>query len=234
LPRPWRVLLVEDDPDDAHLILRWLRRDTARFGAEPRHVTSQGDAFVACREQTFDAVLLDLGLPDASGLDGLRQFREAVTEPAIVVLTGLEDEAVGAKAIESGAQDYLVKGQVDQPLLLRSLLFAIERRRAQRLLRERARHEVLQEAAVALAHHIRNALTPVLGIDGAMDAQEACETLRLVQQQAQRVAATVDALEELAGAGPRSVAAGAGEHRMLDLDALIERHLGDRLAGGQA
>jgi len=230
---PRRVLLVEDDPDDAHLILRWLRSETVRTLTEAHHTDSQAAAIAWCAAQPVDVVLLDLGLPDAAGLPGLQHFRAAVPEPAIVVLTGLADEAVGAQAIESGAQDYLVKGQVGVQLLWRSMLFAVERRRVQELTRAAARHDVLQEAAVALAHHIRNALTPILALaDLPADDAAAAETFRLVRQQSQRIAATVDALEELAGTGPRSVAAHAGEHLMLDLEALIDAHLAARRGEG--
>ena len=77
-----------------------------------------------------DCVLLDLGLPDAQGLDGLRRLTGAAGRAAICVLTGLGDDHIGAAAVAEGAQDYLIKGQVDGTLLARSVRYAVERKRA--------------------------------------------------------------------------------------------------------
>ena len=77
-----------------------------------------------------DCVLLDLGLPDAQGLDGLRQVLEMSSGAAVCVLTGRSDEHLGIVAVAEGAQDYLVKGQVDGVLLTRALRYAVERKRA--------------------------------------------------------------------------------------------------------
>jgi serine phosphatase RsbU (regulator of sigma subunit) len=83
--------------------------------------------------------LLDLGLPDAVGLDGLRRLRESVPAIAVVVLTGRDDEQLGIEALGAGAQDYLVKGQVEPQVLARAIRYAIERRRA-----ELSEHELLE------------------------------------------------------------------------------------------
>ena len=79
----------------------------------------------------FDCVLLDLDLPDAQGLDGLRDLRALAPELAVLVLTGLDDERRGVEAVAAGAQDYLVKGTTSGVLLARSLRYAVERRRAE-------------------------------------------------------------------------------------------------------
>src|SRR4029077_18664374 len=82
-------------------------------------------------EAPFDAVLLDLSLPDSQGLDTLVRLHAAAKDVPIVVLTGIEDEALGVRLIQAGAQDYLVKGYVTGPLLVRSLRYAAERKRAE-------------------------------------------------------------------------------------------------------
>src|SRR4029077_13372213 len=87
-------------------------------------------------EAPFDAVLLDLSLPDSQGLDTLVRLHGAEKDVPIVVLTGIEDEALGVKLVQAGAQDYLVKGSVTGPLLVRSLRYAAERQRAEGALRE--------------------------------------------------------------------------------------------------
>jgi DNA-binding response OmpR family regulator len=89
-----------------------------------------------------DVVLLDLNLPDSAGLETFRRVRTEAPEVPVVVLSGLAGVELGVRAVRSGAQDYLVKGQVDGPLLVRSLRYAIERRRAERELAARIEVEL--------------------------------------------------------------------------------------------
>ncbi|WP_046470433.1 PP2C family protein-serine/threonine phosphatase [Allosalinactinospora lopnorensis] len=124
---PADILLIEDDAQDAFLVEELLA-DTP-LDSRITWVPTLGDArkhltgFRGC-------VLLDLNLPDASGLGLLREVLTAVESAAVVVLTGLHDEHEGIAAVAAGAQDYLVKGQVDGSLLARSLRYSIERQRA--------------------------------------------------------------------------------------------------------
>lgn len=130
-----QVLLIEDDDGDAFLVEELLREVGA--AVELRRVRSLAEAKAVLRGTS--CVLLDLGLPDTHELDGLRWLQEHIPEVAVVVLTGLADEYLGAEAVRIGAQDYLVKGQVDGQLLNRVIRYAIERVRAdeiQRQLRE--------------------------------------------------------------------------------------------------
>ncbi len=130
-----RVLLVEDDDGDAVLVEALLEEANAPF------ILSRAHTLAEAEEKLSDAqcVLLDLGLPDSQGLDGLHRLLKKPNAPAILVLTGLDDEREGIDAVAAGAEDYLIKGQVDGELLLRGVRYAVERRRAeeaQRLLRE--------------------------------------------------------------------------------------------------
>ncbi|MFD5829505.1 PP2C family protein-serine/threonine phosphatase [Lentzea sp. NPDC060358] len=130
-----RVLLVEDDDGDAVLVEALLEEVSAPF------VLSRARSLAEAESKLSDAqcVLLDLGLPDSQGLDGLRRLLKRPNAPAVLVLTGLHDERGGIDAVAAGAEDYLVKGQVDGELLVRGVRYAVERRRAeeaQRLLRE--------------------------------------------------------------------------------------------------
>jgi serine phosphatase RsbU (regulator of sigma subunit) len=120
------VLLIEDDPGDAFLVGELL--DEAEAPVVLRTASSMKEALAALDQ--VDCVLLDLGLPDASGLDGLRQLRRAGSGVAVCVLTGLADEHLGIAAVTEGAQDYLIKGRVDGILLSRAIRYAVERRRA--------------------------------------------------------------------------------------------------------
>ena len=123
-----RLLLVEDDDGDAFLVTELL----AEGGADWEVLRARSVAEAAEHlTQPVACVLLDLGLPDAEGLDALRAVVDAAGHAAVVCLTGLDDEHRGIAAVAAGAQDYLVKGQVDGNLLHRALRYAVERRRAE-------------------------------------------------------------------------------------------------------
>lgn len=121
------VLLVEDNPDDADT-LRELLRD-ARAPVRLTAVERMAEAEAALAREPFELMLLDLSLPDSQGLATVQHALAAAPRLPIVVLTGLEDEAVGAAAVHAGAQDYLVKGQGDGAALLRAMRYAAERHR---------------------------------------------------------------------------------------------------------
>jgi serine phosphatase RsbU (regulator of sigma subunit) len=134
------VLLIEDDDGDA-LIVQALLQDAA--GAAVRRARSLAEARPLLASAT--CALLDLGLPDATGLDGLRWLQEHVPDVAVVVLTGLADETLGSAAVRSGAQDYLVKGQVDGTLLYRVIRYAVERKQAEKVQLELQLAQVLAQ-----------------------------------------------------------------------------------------
>jgi serine phosphatase RsbU (regulator of sigma subunit) len=120
------VLLVEDDEGDAFLVRELLAEAGVSFDlavATTLREARQRMAGVQC-------ILLDLGLPDAEGIDGLRRLLAIAGSAAVCVLTGRSDEHLGVAAVAEGAQDYLVKGQVDGVLLSRALRYAVERKRA--------------------------------------------------------------------------------------------------------
>src|SRR5258708_346495 len=134
-----RVLLVEDNPADA----RFLREEIADVGAggvRLTHVSRLEDALRKLDAEDFDIILLDLSLPDESGLDTLVRAHARAPGVPIVVLTGLDDEALAIKAVREGAQDYLVKGRTDGNLLVRSMRYATERKHAIEALQRREEH----------------------------------------------------------------------------------------------
>ena len=130
LLEPVRVLLVEDDPGDALLIRELLSE--SHDGFEVVWVRSLREATEQCRLAPFDCALVDLGLPDATGLDALKQLLAACPETTVVALTGLTDRELARRAVAAGAQDYLIKDQVNAGLLDRTIRLAIERRIAER------------------------------------------------------------------------------------------------------
>jgi serine phosphatase RsbU (regulator of sigma subunit) len=143
---PRRVLLVEDDPGDVFLV-RELLAD-ADPALQVVVVDSVAAAVASDLLQRSDCVLLDLNLPGAQGLDGLRRVLRAHGGAAVCVLTGVDDEHLGVAAVAAGAQDYLVKGKVDGPVLIRAVRYAVERRRAETSLL-RLREEQLAAAESA-------------------------------------------------------------------------------------
>lgn len=131
---PRTLLIVDDDATDVSLLRDQLGsvRRSPPFRVES--VGRLGDALRRLKADDVDVVLLDLGLPDSKGLGAVDQLCSHAPHLPVVVLTGLQDEETGLQAVQRGAQDYLVKGRVDGPLIDRSLRFALERKRAERAL----------------------------------------------------------------------------------------------------
>ena len=128
------ILLVEDNPGDARLIREMLlEAPHTRFELEVADRLATG--LLRVRAGNIDAVLLDLGLPDSRGHDTFVAANTHAPHVPIIVLTGLGDEALALKTVQDGAQDYLVKGQVDARLLERSIRYAIERKKAEQAVR---------------------------------------------------------------------------------------------------
>jgi diguanylate cyclase (GGDEF)-like protein/PAS domain S-box-containing protein len=146
-PASLRVLLIEDNPDDAQLIHRLLAAATdARW--EVVGVDRLAAATRALEKEPFDAVLLDLKLPDAQGLEGLRWLRSHSPTVPVIVLTGHDADDAGEEALREGAQDYLVKDRARSSVLSRALRYARERSRTEDALREsEERYRLLVEDA---------------------------------------------------------------------------------------
>ena len=133
------ILLVEDNPGDVHLF-RAMLAEAGRGRFRIAHRGTLAEALGYPASEPLDVALLDLGLPDAAGLEALHRFQKARPALAVVVLTGADDDEKAMAAIAAGAQDYLVKGKVDGELLVRSIRYSRERKRAaeekERLVRE--------------------------------------------------------------------------------------------------
>jgi len=121
------LLVVEDNAGDARLLREMINEADSPSWAMT-HVASMSAAEQLLAAHAVDIILLDLGLPDADGVTGIRRARAAAPRVPLVVLAGLDDEAVALKALQEGAQDFLIKGQIDARGLLRSLRYAVERK----------------------------------------------------------------------------------------------------------
>ncbi|MBF0273182.1 MAG: response regulator [Magnetococcales bacterium] len=149
---PLRILLVEDSEADRLLVQEnALSADAIGYGHLPSLSLTPAwelrQAMTLLARERFDAALLDLNLPDSVGLETFHRFRRQAPDLAVVVLTGLDDDALGADTIRHGAQDYLSKGNLDGTLLTRAIRYAVER---QRLLNEleRTRQRLRQEQEI--------------------------------------------------------------------------------------
>jgi signal transduction histidine kinase len=158
-----RALLVEDNAGDARLIREMLIEAGAREVVTLQHADRLSTGLDALDARKIDVILLDLSLPDSSGLATFESAHAAAPNVPIVVLSGLDDEELAVRAVQEGAQDYLVKGRVDGGTILRSLRYAIERQRleAARQDLERQRDEFFN----SVSHDLR---TPVAAIKAAV------------------------------------------------------------------
>ena len=187
-----RLLVVEDNPGDVRL-LREMFSEDASHSTEVTHVESIGEAEIHLSQRPVDIILLDLGLPDGNGLDAVRRAHMAAPGVPLVVLTGLDDESMAAQALQEGAQDYLIKGQIETRGLLRAMRHAIERKvlddgrkAAESQLLQGQKLESIGRLAGGIAHDFNNMLFAIhgyaelLGQDITSDDPERLDPERLM------------------------------------------------------
>ncbi len=164
LDGPACLLLVEDNPGDARLVRGFLAEAPFAAGNEVVHATCLAEAVRLVSARQFTAALLDLGLPDSLGTDALARLHGLAPELPIVVFTGTDDDALGQRLVNEGAQDYLVKGEVDARGVRRSLRHAVER---QQLMSAMEMHARAKEAGEARLRTLLEAnLDGMLVLDG--------------------------------------------------------------------
>jgi signal transduction histidine kinase len=189
------ALLIEDNPGDARL-LREMLRDTGAGHArvDLLHVDCLALGIERISSRRPDVVLLDLTLPDSQGMDTFAKLHAVDNQLPVVVLSGLDDEDVAVRAVQEGAQDYLVKGRVDGGTILRSLRYAIERQRLEAARRDLEHQR--DEFFSSVSHDLR---TPVAAIKAAITVVLANEPDNLPRG-LHRLLGNIDlAADELAG-----------------------------------
>jgi signal transduction histidine kinase len=161
---PIRALLIEDNPGDARLIREMLRdAGVGHTAVELAHADRLALGLQQLTNRVTDVVLLDLTLPDSHGFETFTTVHTHAPDIALVVLSGLDDETLAVRAVQEGAQDYLVKGQVDGGAILRSMRHAIERQRLESARRDLERQR--DEFFSSVSHDLR---TPVAAIKAAI------------------------------------------------------------------
>ncbi|MDE3075447.1 MAG: response regulator [Chloroflexota bacterium] len=182
------VLLVEDNPGDARLIEEMLRQVR-----DPRPSLTRVDRLKAAVEHItrhpVDLVLLDLSLPDSTGIDTVIALKHHAPEVPIVVLSGLNDETTAIQAVHQGAQDYLIKGTLDEVLLMRSMRYAVERERTRRevdALKSQIISMVSHELRTPLAH-IKGFTSSLLDDEVSWDADTQRDFIQEIDREADRL-----------------------------------------------
>src|SRR5437867_767807 len=154
--KPIELLLIEDNPGDALLIEEMLS-EVKGFPFTFDHVERLSEGLERMASGTVGVALLDLSLPDSHGLETVARAHAQSPGVPIVVMTGLDDEETGIAAVKMGAQDFLVKRQLDGNLLVRSLRYAVERKRAEEQVRRHQEH-------ITALHEIERAITSTLDL----------------------------------------------------------------------
>jgi len=159
------ILLIEDNPGDARLVSEMLKEcSTLHF--ELAYAGRFNEALKTLKEEKFDVVLLDLNLPDSQGLGGVERITAQEPDVPVIIFTSLDDETLGIQAVRKHAGDYLVKGQINSNILVRSIRYAIERKQAEKTLREsetrvRALNEQILNMLMVVSHDLRSPLVSI-------------------------------------------------------------------------
>jgi len=203
--RPLRLLVVEDNPADASLV-RIALREALPGGVEVTQSGRLSDARTLLADREFDAVLLDLTLPDSTGPETLRHLRETDADVPILVLTGHSDHELGCRLLREGAQDFLVKGEFNPAPLARAVQHAVERKKLEHALEEaRAAAQSASEAkssfVASVSHDIRSPLASILGmidllLSSSLDPDQS-EYVQVLERSARSLLSLVNNVLEL-------------------------------------
>lgn len=170
-----KVLLIEDNPGDARLIQEMMV-EPGRGSYQFEYADRLSQGLEHLDNGGVDVILLDLSLPDVQGLDAFDRVQAKVPAVPVVVLTGFDDEMLAIEVMRHGAQDYLVKGDVDSTVLYRAVRYSVERKRA---VEDAKRYSKRVEALYAVAQAVSHSLNMEEALNNALDrVYEAQEEIR--------------------------------------------------------
>jgi response regulator of citrate/malate metabolism len=158
--KEYSVLLVEDDPGDRELFKEYLSA-LPEISVHLDFCDRLDSLFERLRNSTFDLIFLDLGLPDSKGIETLKKCIEKGMKTPIIVLTGMNDIELGSDAVRLGAQDYLIKNDINSDIIAKTMLYAIERNAKQKEINDL--NDVLQLLNKILRHDLSNYLHFISG-----------------------------------------------------------------------
>jgi signal transduction histidine kinase len=199
------VLVVEDNAADATLLRQMFRKES--MGSfDLVHLKTMSSAVAHLAAGSVDIVLLDLNLPDGYGMDNIRRVLAVAPDVPVLVLTGLDDEDLAAEAMKEGAQDYLIKGQIENRALPRALRHAVERRRMQSetdLIRKQ-QLQLKDEFLSHVSHELRSPLTAIDqfasilgdGLVGRLNSEQ-LESVRMILKNSRQLELMIDDLLEV-------------------------------------
>lgn len=223
-----KTLLVEDNPGDARLLREHLH-DARADGIDLVHVSGLEAALDMVAEGGIDLVLLDLGLPEMRGYDTFDAFFKRAPDIPIVVLTGIDDTELALRAVQGGAQDYLVKGQVDGAALLRSISYAVERHRLLRKIEEQARElerdRIRSRFVEIIAHELRNPMSSAKAILALLRLRsrrndipaDLCDRLETAEREIDRVSKMLNDVLDAFQADRRQISLARLDTNLLDI-----------------
>ncbi len=170
-----KILLVEDNPVDA-MVAKKILTITGQF--EVRVANHLKAALNTLKTASFDAILLDLSLPDADGLETINSINTAAPDSAVVILSGLDDDKLALEAMKVGAQDYLIKGRENAYLISRAIRYAIERKAIEKALTHSNKtlkrlNQMKSDFTSMISHELR---TPLTSIKNAIDIMSSEKT----------------------------------------------------------
>ncbi len=224
MPQNISILLIEDNLADIELFEETLK-DIKNEKFLLKKATRLQEGIAHIQEENFDIVFLDLSLPDSHGQNGFTKLYTQAPHLPIVVLTGFDDDKMALDIVRQGAQDYLIKGDIEPRLLIKSIRYAIERKRAQKIVQEAERFKVLAQTAVTAAHLINQPLTSIIGYIDLIKATKPDEKKLANHLSAIREAGIIihDIVKKMENIEQHVTTPYLDEIPMIDLDAAIEK-----------